>query len=91
MSDVGHHESPCEIPAESQVQAEGPQSVGRDCRDGCTFSCTEVVVDAFLASWKDPAGLHTEVRTHVYQELSFTEPVRDEEAVCWCSVDMCRC
>jgi hypothetical protein len=58
MCDVGYHETPCEIPAETQVEAEGQPSVGVD---GSAVSCTQVVVDPFPASWNEPAGLHIEV------------------------------
>jgi hypothetical protein len=50
----------------------------------------EVVVVAFLASLNESAGVHAEIRTRVYQELPFTEPVRDEEAGFGCNADICR-
>jgi hypothetical protein len=56
---------------------------------GIVVSRTEVVVDAFLASRNEPAGVHAEVRTRVYQELSFTEPIRDVEAARGRSTGMC--
>jgi hypothetical protein len=45
ICDVGHHEPPCEIPAYSQVEAEGQPSIGRD---GSAVSHAEVVLDAFF-------------------------------------------
>jgi hypothetical protein len=57
--------------------------------DGSAVSCTEVVVDPFLASWNELAGVHTEVGTRVDQELPFTTTLSDEEAACVCSADMC--
>jgi hypothetical protein len=77
--DVGHHESPREIWAQSQVAAERQPSVGGD---GSAVSSTEIVVDAFFASRKEPAGLHAKVGTNVDQELPFTIPVSDKEAAC---------
>jgi hypothetical protein len=58
MCGIGHHESPGEIPAESQVESEEQPSIGGD---GSVVRRTEVVVDAFLASWNEPAGVHAEV------------------------------
>jgi hypothetical protein len=37
--------------------------------DGSAISCTVVIVDVVSESWNEPAGLHTEVGTHVNQEL----------------------
>jgi hypothetical protein len=85
--DVGHHEPPREIPEETQVEAKRQPSVGVD---GSAVICTQVVVDPFLASRNEPAGVHTEVGTRVDQESPFTDFVRDEEAARGCGADMCR-
>jgi hypothetical protein len=58
MCDVGHHETPRDIPMETQVEAEGQPSIGVD---GSAVSCTQVIVDPFPASRNEPAGVHTEV------------------------------
>jgi hypothetical protein len=58
--------------------------------DGSAVSCTEVVVVLFPASWNDPAEVHAEVGAHVDQELLFTKSIRNEEAACRCSADLCR-
>jgi hypothetical protein len=87
MCDVGHHETPREIPAETQVETEGQPSVGVD---GSAVGCTQVVVDPFPASQNEPAGVYTEVGTRVDQELPFSNSVCNEEAACRCSADVCR-
>jgi hypothetical protein len=65
MCDVGHHEPPREILAETQVEAERQPSVGVD---GSAVGCIKVVVDPFMASRNEPTGVHTEVGTRVEQE-----------------------
>jgi hypothetical protein len=55
MCDVGHHETPFEIPAQSHVEAAGQPSV---CWDGSAVTRTEIVVDAFLASRNEAAGVY---------------------------------
>jgi hypothetical protein len=40
-------------------------------------------------SQNEPAGVHAEVRTRVIQELLFTKSIRNEEAACHCSADIC--
>jgi hypothetical protein len=84
--DVGHHEPPLEIPAETEVEAERQPSAGVD---GSADSCTEVVVGPFPASRNEPAGAHTDVGTRVDQEQPFTKSVRKEETACRCGSDMC--
>jgi hypothetical protein len=87
ICDVGHHKPPHEIPGETQFEAERQPSLGVD---GSAVRCRKVVVDPFLASRNEPAGVHTEVGTRVNQELPFTKSVRNEEVVCRCSADMFR-
>jgi hypothetical protein len=58
MCDVGYHESPCEIPAYSWVEAEGQPSVGGD---GSAVSRAEVVVVAYFASRNEPVRVYKEV------------------------------
>jgi hypothetical protein len=58
MSDVGHHEPPREISAQTQVEAERQPSA---CVDGSAVSSTEDVVGAFLPSRDESAGVHAEV------------------------------
>jgi hypothetical protein len=62
LCDVGYHESPREIPAETEVEAERQPSIGVD---GSAVSCTKVVFVTFLASWNEPSGVHAEVGTSV--------------------------
>jgi len=73
--DVGHHETPGELPSKSEVEREGVQSVGRD---GCTVSCEEIVASALHASWDEILGTQTEVRTGVDQESQVSNTVDDE-------------
>jgi hypothetical protein len=58
MCEVGYHEPPREILAKTEVEAERQPSIGVD---GSAVSCAKVVVDTFLASWNEPAGVHAEV------------------------------
>jgi hypothetical protein len=58
LCDVGRYEQPREILAETQVEAEGQPSVNMD---GSAVSCAQVVIDPFLASRNEPAGVHTKV------------------------------
>jgi hypothetical protein len=51
ICDVGHHEPPNEIPAETKVETERQTSVGVD---GSTVISTEVVVNPVLASRNEP-------------------------------------
>jgi hypothetical protein len=59
LCDVGHHESPRELPALSQVKAEGQPSVGAD---GSAVSRAEVVVYTLPALWNKLAGVNAKVR-----------------------------
>jgi hypothetical protein len=48
-----------------------------------------VLFGAFLASCNEPVEIQAEVVTRVDQELLFNNHVRDEEAACSCSADIC--
>jgi hypothetical protein len=74
-SDVGHHESPREIAAESQVEVEGQLSVSVD---GGAVGSAEVVTCPFSASWYEFAGEHAEVGTRVDQETLICVPIPDK-------------
>jgi hypothetical protein len=43
LRDVGHHEPPREVPAQSQIEAEWQPSV---CRNGGAIGRAEVVIDS---------------------------------------------
>jgi hypothetical protein len=87
IRDVSYHESPSEIPAEAQVDAERQPSIGVD---GSAVSCTQVVVDSFPTSRDEPAGVHTQVGACVDQEFPFSPSVCYEEAACGSGADICR-
>jgi hypothetical protein len=58
LRDVRHHESPREVPAQPQVEAQWQQPV---CGDGSTIGCAEVVVDSRPVPGDELAREHTEV------------------------------
>jgi hypothetical protein len=88
-SDVGHHESPREIAAESQVEVEveGQPSVSVD---GGAVGSAEVVTCPFSASWYEFAGEHADVGTRVDQETLICVPIPDKEAACCSGADIYR-
>jgi hypothetical protein len=53
MCDVAYDELPREFSAEAQIKAKRQPSLGVD---GSALSCTQVVVDPFLASRNEPGG-----------------------------------
>jgi hypothetical protein len=59
--------------------------------DDNAVSRTEVIVDLFLVSWNEPAGLYAQVGTRVEQQLPYSNTVGDEKVAWSCSADMCRC
>jgi hypothetical protein len=87
LCDVGHHEAPCELSAQSQVEAKRQPSVGGD---GCAVGSTEIVINAFPALWNQLAGEHAEVGAGVNAEVQLTGLVCDEKAAGGNSADVCR-
>jgi hypothetical protein len=78
MRDVGYRESPREIPAEAQIEAERQPSVGVD---GSAVSYTQVVVDLFPTLQDEPVGVHTQIGACVKQELPFSQSVTKRRPV----------
>jgi hypothetical protein len=61
--DVGHRKQPREIPAYSQVKAEGQSSIGGD---DIEVIRADVVAYTLLALWDQLEEEHAEVRARVY-------------------------
>jgi hypothetical protein len=85
LCDVGHHETPHQIPEYSQVTAERQPSVGGD---GSAVTGAEVLAYTLPALWDQLAGEHAEVPARVYLELLLGRLVGKEEAG-GCSADVC--
>jgi hypothetical protein len=75
LRDVSNHESPREVPAQSQVEAEWQPSV---CRNGSAIGRAEVVVNPGPALRDEPARKHAEVRPCVDEEPPLASFVSDE-------------
>jgi hypothetical protein len=65
VGDVGHHEPPRELSAQSQVEAWRQPSEGGD---GCAVGNAEIVINALLALWDQLEWVHAEIGARVNQE-----------------------
>jgi hypothetical protein len=87
LRDVRHHESPREVPAQPQVEAQWQPTV---CGDGSTIGLAEVVVNSWPVLGDELAREHAEVWTRADQEPTLADLVGNEEVAGVWTSNACR-